>query len=87
MGHRRSGRERRHRGAERARGVALDDQQIDAGEPARNRRGDAFGMVIGVGLAGAVEVLRAIMPEPELGWIEARMLAGEDQSRRKSARC
>ena len=31
-------------------------------------------MAVGIGLAGAVEPLRAIIAEPELGRVEARML-------------
>ena len=67
-------------GAERARRVALDDQQSGRrGEMPAQRAPNPGDMGIGMGQAGAIEVEPAQMREAMLGRIEAGMLAGEDQ--------
>ena len=73
--------ERRLRPAERARGVALDDQQVGTVTQQRgHRRRDPVDMIVGVALSRAVEVDRRKSVEAVLDGIEGRVLAGQDQT-------
>jgi hypothetical protein len=78
--------ERGQRPAERARSVALDDQQVRrVGQPRAQRRGDLADMAVRVLLAGAAETLGGKVREPELRDLEPGVLAGEQQARRDPA--
>ena len=86
MGERNRGRERGAGTAERARRVALDDQQVGRGREQRSKRGfDPGDMRVGVLLAGAIEMQRGIYVQPMVARIEPSMLAGEDQRGRQPA--
>lgn len=84
---RNAGGEGRERSAERARRIALDDEQVDAlAKQRRDALGDALRVNVGIGLAGAIEPLRGEAVQTEFRGVEAWMLAGQDQPRPKSAR-
>ena len=74
------------RPAERARGVALDDDQ--GGRRAKlsaKRFTNLLDMGAGIGATGAAEIERGEPIQPERMRIEPAMLAGEDEQRRQPA--
>ncbi|MEO8547615.1 MAG: hypothetical protein ABI422_04535 [Sphingomicrobium sp.] len=76
MGDRHSRCEAGQRAAERARGVALDDNQVgSAGEQGANRRGDALDVGMRVLVAGAAQPRRRIGVKLIVGGVEPRMLS------------
>jgi hypothetical protein len=82
MGDRHSGGETGQRAAERARGVALDDDQVrTAGEQSTNRCRNALDVGVRVLVAGAVEPRRRKVGKLIVGGIEPGVLSGQDQRR------
>jgi len=86
MGERDRGCERGARAAERARRIALDDQQVGRPREQRSKRGFDFADVrVGILLAGTVEMERGINVQAMVPWIERSMLPGEDERGRQPA--
>jgi hypothetical protein len=83
MGDRDRPAERRKRCRERARRIALHDNQVGRGpELAEHRGGHGRDVPVRVLLAGAVEIYCREVAKPEILSPELRMLAGEDERRR-----
>ena len=86
VGERDHGRGGGARRAERARRIALDDQQIGTiGEERPQCRCNLFDMRVRVGFTRTIEGDRAIARESMLRRIERRVLAGENQRRLEPA--
>jgi hypothetical protein len=72
------------RPAERARGVALDDQQAGSlGKQGRDQLGHLAGMNMGVAASPAGELNPLVVRQIMFGGIE-RMLTGQDEARRQA---
>ena len=72
----------RERSAERARRVALDDQQVRRlAQLRQDRRGDALDVRMRVLRPRAVQPGRRVSAKAMIGGVEVDMLAGEDQAR------
>jgi hypothetical protein len=86
MGERHAGRRRGARAAERARRIALDDQQVGRPREQRSKRGFDFADVrVGILLAGAAEMERGIVRQAVVSRLERSMLPGEDERGRQPA--
>lgn len=87
MGERDCGELGRERAAQRARGVALDDDEFGwrGSKDLEDRLADRADMRMRVILPGAGEAQGCIAAEPVIGRIEQRVLAGKDQQRRNTA--
>src|SRR6185436_19965865 len=86
MGERDRGCERGPRAAERARRIALDDQQVGWPREQRSKRRFDFADVrVGILFAGTVELERGINVQAMVAWIERSMLPGEDERGRQPA--
>jgi len=79
--------EARERPAERARRVALDDQQIgrSANEQRQKRLGDGADMGVGVFASRLAQVDARISIEAEVALVQVRVLTGEDHRRHHAA--
>lgn len=78
--------ERGERRAHRARGVALDDDQVGrSGKPRQQRRRHRADVAVRILLAGAFEPFGRIAIQPEVRGIERRVLARDDQPWRQPA--
>ena len=71
--------------AESARGIALDNQQArPVGEQRSDRPRDSAGVGVRIAMAGAVKLDPVVGAQSVVGRAQ-RVLAGEDQTRRKAA--
>ncbi len=86
VGERDRGCQRAARAAERARRIALDDQQVGRLREQRSKRGFDFAHVrVGILLAGTAELERGINVQAMVARIERSMLPGEDERGRQPA--